>query len=157
MQQCHCAGHTSLFTFLFQAVYLDFCVGRVRAGSRWPIATEHGGNLRQKLFPRTWAGSTETRGTVQFRGPRWEAITTPGPEGQGQGVGLEPRGAAAQGEVCLAGALALCRAGTKPQQSQDPWLAQESLSTSIVLAQKCPGLDNKLFDHSQMELWVDSP
>lgn len=72
--------------FLFQAVYLEFCVGRVLAGNRWPTATENGGSLRKRLFTRTWAEFRETRRTVQFRGPRLEVIITPGPEGQGQGV-----------------------------------------------------------------------
>lgn len=56
------------FKFLFQAVYLEFCVSMVPAGNRWPTATENGGNLRKRLFTKPWAEFRETRRTVQFRG-----------------------------------------------------------------------------------------
>lgn len=41
---------TTLFLvkFLFQAVYLEFCISRVLAGNRWPTATENGGSLRKR-------------------------------------------------------------------------------------------------------------
>lgn len=57
-----------LFTFLFQAAYLEFCVRRVLAGNRWPIATKNRVNLRHKLFTGARAGSREARGQCSSRG-----------------------------------------------------------------------------------------
>lgn len=92
--QCHCVDHTFPFQISPQAVYLEFCVCRVLAGNRWPTATEM--KFKTEAIYRTQVGVREARGTVQFRGPRWEAMTTPGPEEQGPGVEPAPQEAAAR-------------------------------------------------------------
>lgn len=84
---------TTLFfvKFLFQAVYLEFCISRVLAGNRWPSATENGGSLR-KRHGQGWrkpVGLCSSGGRGRMP---WPLLGLKGKESWS----LEPREAAAQ-------------------------------------------------------------